>query len=199
MDYQYSFTLAAIVALDDWTPAARQILVSKWGAAGQRSYYWAIDPDGLVLVLSQDGTNGIEHKITHNLGLANGEAGAIGVSFTADITTTQDEVRFWQYNPQTFWNQIGSTQIVPNPSYLPLHNSTTEVQVGAHSGNVGNVPGLFRLVSIRQGIGEANAFGGTEMALMRGDLTGNPTYDRYGNVWSNQGTWSYLPMTNPPL
>ena len=199
LDYQYSLTLMAVVAVDDWTPAARQILVSKWGVAGQRSYYWALDPDGIALVLSRDGTASIEHKLIYNFGLANAEPAAIGVSFTSDLTTLQDEVRFWRYDPQTLWNQIGDTKILANPSYLAMHNSTTEVQVGAHSGNVGNVPGLFRLVSIRVGVGEDNTFGGTEMALMRGDLPGNPTYDRYGNVWSNQGTWSYQPMTNPPL
>ena len=48
LDYAYGFTLMAILAPNDWTPATRQVIVSKWGAAGQRSYYWALDPDGIV-------------------------------------------------------------------------------------------------------------------------------------------------------
>ena len=200
LDYQYAFTLMAILALDNWN-LGTQTIVGKWGASGQLSYVWQVVNGKLWLSTTRDGFSGATQALLddYSLNLANGEPVALGVSFVCDITTLQDEVRFWRYDPQTLWSQVGSTKINPNPSYLPLKDSTADLQVGAANGTQ-LAKGLFRAVSIRAGIGEANAFGGTEVALLRGDLTGNPTYDRYGNVWSNQGTgWSYTPMVNPPL
>lgn len=200
LDYQYAFTIMAVVALDSWTTGT-QTLVGKWGAAGQRSYLWQMINGQMSLLTSRDGTNNATTGLLtdYTLNFAPGQAVAIGVSFTFDITTLQDEIRFWLYDPQTLWSQVGSTKINPNPSSLAMFNSTADLQVGAANG-AQLAKGLFRAVSVRSGIGEANTFGGTEVALLRGDLTGNPTYDRYGNVWANQGTgWSYVPMTNAPL
>ena len=133
---------------------------------------------------------------------ADGTPLAIAVSFQTNISVDpiQDEVRFFCWDPdEMMWMQCGDTQVEPNPTNLPLFSSTTEVQIGAVGGTTLNAAGLFRMVSIRQGTGEGDLLGGVEYARMRGDITANPSYDRYGNLWSNQGAgWSYVDMVNPP-
>jgi len=49
------FVIEAMVAMNDWTPAAEQTIVSKWGA-GTAQFRFAVTPTGaLTLYLSQDG------------------------------------------------------------------------------------------------------------------------------------------------
>ena len=203
LDYAYGFTLTASLAPNDWTPATRKVIVSKWGAAGQRSYYWALDPDGIVVVTSRDGTVEAEAKLVYNFGiLGDGEMVDLAVSFATDNITKLDKAIFWR-QVSGIWvplNELAADLkaipvTAPNPDYLPLFNSTAEIEVGARTGGtVGNFAGLFRLVSIRSGVGE-DTVGGAEQARMRGDLTSNPTYDIYGNTWSNFGGWDYEAVT----
>ena len=57
LDYTYGFTLTATLAADDWAPwnyRASRVIVSKWGAVGQRSYYWAISPSGGLLLATSE-------------------------------------------------------------------------------------------------------------------------------------------------
>jgi hypothetical protein len=203
LDFQSAFTILAVMRLDDWTPTARKVFVSKWGAAGQRSWYWGIDPSGkMVLVISRDGTNSIEFVQTGNLPVTDGHSISIGVSFIThetdltdpDVPAYYDRARFWVYD-NGIWVKVGTTVQQANPTDLKLFNSTTQVQIGAYLGNTGNAPSLYRQVSIRAGVADVpDEVGGEEVALMRGDVTSNPSYDRYGNLWTNQGGWSYVLM-----
>ena len=199
-DFRTAFTLVGVVQMDDWTPTARQGLTGKWGVAGQRSWYWAVDTaGGMVLVISRDGTASVEFKSTHQaFNMADAVARGIAVSFiTAPTDTTiQDEVRFFLWDGAE-WDLIALvTQ--PNPTNLPIFNSTAQIQVGAINA-AQNARGLFRSMSYRQGVGEQNVLGGQEVGLMRGDISSNPSYDRYGNIWTNAGTgWTYAPLTSNP-
>ena len=210
LDFPQAFTLVASFSLVDWTPAARKVVVSKWSAEdNQRSYYWGVDPDGLVLVISKDGIAPIEFKLVTDLSLGANEPAALAAAFsthsietidpdTLEVSTTyEDTAKFWRYVTDT-WVQIGDT-IIEESDGVPVFNSTAPIQVGAYDGNVGNVAGLFHWVSIREGVGEADSFGGSEQALMRGDLELDPVFDRYYNVWDNFGGCSYEEMVDPPL
>ena len=196
LDFQHAFTFAAVLAADDWTPAARQFFVHK-GA----SWYWAIETDFVIFGYSRDGTVTIEKQFARvdlpEFDLADGEVAAIGISFNTDISQAQDEIRVWCWMDD-MWMQCGETMTEPNEDYLPIINTTDEVRVGE------SFAGLIRMFSLRYnvGTGDDTSFGGTEVARLRGDITSNPSYDRYGNLWSNQGTgWTYeeLPEDPPPV
>ena len=191
LDHDYGFTITATLAPNDWTPPTRRMILSKWGAVGQRSYYWALDPDGLVLATSRDGTAFTEHKLVYDLAIfGDGEMVELAVSFATDPTSMTDRTVFWQYVNDA-WVPLNLPLTAPNPTYLRLFNSTAFVEVGsAELGTVGNFAGRFRLVSLRTGVGE-DTVGGTEQARMRGDLEKNPAYDIYGNTWTNFGGCTY--------
>jgi hypothetical protein len=182
------FTLIGIVALDDWTPAARSPLVSQWGSAGNQGWVWSVDPDGFVLEVSRDGTAVIEHKLVTDLSSL--ASAAIAVSFVTDVLLLEDQVRFWLWDG-VMWNVLG-TVALPNLDLLPLFNTTADVEIGR------GTAGLYHLMSIREGVGLDNALAGNEIALMRGDLLPNPSYDRYGNLWTRVGGWTQEDMLLPP-
>ena len=191
LDYTYGFTLTATLAADDWTPFNRQVIVSKWGGLGQRSYYWGLNArGGLMLATSRDGNSMVGFYLSYSTAIfGDGEMVELAVSFATDPFLLVDEVIFWRY-VNDGWENLGSLT-APNDNYLPLFNSTAPIEVGsAEGGTYGNFAGRFRRVSIRAGIGE-NTVGGTEQARMRGDLELNPAYDIYGNTWSNFGGCTY--------
>jgi hypothetical protein len=196
-------TLLTVMRFDDWTPTARKVIVSKWGASGQRSWYWGIEPSGkLVFVISRDGINPIEFVQVSPFGFVDGHSVAMGVSFVThetDLTNPEvpeyyDRVRFWLYD-NGIWIQQGVVVQQANPDDLKIFNSNAQVQIGAYLGTNGNAPSLYRQVSLRAGVADVpTEVGGEEVGLMRGDLTNNPTYDRYGNLWTNVGGWTYVEM-----
>ena len=190
LDYTYGFTLTATLAADDWTPLTRRVIVSKWGDPGQRSYYWALNPHNFLLVTSRDGGSTVSFGLNFETAVfGDGEMVELAVSFATDPFLLVDEAIFWRY-VNDGWEKLGSLT-APNDSYLPLFNSTAPIEVGsAINGTYGNFAGRFRRVSIRAGVGE-NTVGGTEQARMRGDLELNPSYDIYGNTWSNFGGCTY--------
>jgi hypothetical protein len=204
-DFQSALTILTVLRFDDWTPTSRKIIVSKWGAAGQRSWYWGIDPSGkLVFVISRDGTNSIEFVQAAPFGFTDTHSASIGVSLIThetDLTIPDtpayvDRVRFWLYD-NGVWVRTGNIVQQANPNDLKIFNSTAQVQIGAYLGTNGNAPSLYRSMSFRQGVADnPEEMGGEEVALMRGDVTSNPSFDRYGNLWTNVGGCTYTPMSD---
>ena len=206
-DFQHQFTVELQVQLADYTKL--QTLVSKWGASG-RSWRFGIQADGhLFLDLSYDGTATAVTLVSSVIPMfEDGVSYSLAFSYNValDLTTTPDnqgyldEVRFWLLDQDDVWNLIGTPVSASNNTNAAVFNSTTRVLVGGDSfddsnGAHNNTEGLFRYVSIRSGVGGDNTLGGIEVALMRGDLTNNPSYDRYGNLWVNDDDWSYEEMT----
>ena len=199
LDFKLAFTVVADVKLV--TYKKQQIIASKWGAAPNCSWRFGTQSDGkLYLEVSHDGTNIVQAVCSVVPPLNDNGRYELGVSYTMvtqyDVTGVPsyfDEVRFWVDGVM-----VGTVRDVPNNTGQPVFNSTTHVNIGANTDGTANMTaGLFHWVSLRAGVGQENALGGSEVALMRGDLTTNPTYDRYGNLWNNVGGWSYVDM-NPP-
>lgn len=212
LDFVNACTLLAMVQFADWTPATEKVIASKWGAAGQRSWYWSIGGvagERMTFVISRDGTASVAFVADVDLP-ADGTAVGLGLSyFISSEEPARDVVYFWKEQPDGTWIQLGGAVYQPNPTKAPLFNSTAEVQIGAYLGIQANADSLYRLVSFRRltsdtlgptgrVAGDPADIGGTEVALMRGDLSSNPTQDRYGNTWTNYGGWSYVPMPNMP-
>ena len=209
-----AFTIVAVVSLDSWHPTERKYIISKWAPPDQCSFFWALEPGGgMVLGISQDGTDGSIVEFPLNLSdgpafdVPDGTTMAMAVSYTTTIDNI-DFVNYWlcpSYDLIT-WEAVGTTVTKPNPGNLDIFASTTEIEIGAYAEATGNLAGYYRWLSIRQGVADrdlAPYVGGTEVGLMRGDVTSNPSYDRYGNLWVAHGDYSYtdLPVTvveNPP-
>jgi hypothetical protein len=163
---------------------------------------------GMVLVVSRDGSAGLDFSLDLTAGAAfdlpGGTAIACAVSFATNQITLDDETQFWMcpsFDMLT-WEPVGPILTQPNPDQLNLFASTTEVQIGAYGGSTGNAAGYYRHLSIRRGIGEKDNLpyvGGDEVGLFRGDTAVNPAFDRYGNLWQNAGPgWSYSDMPGLP-
>ena len=195
LDYADAFTLMSVVALNDWSLVTDQNLISKWDEdEGQKSYRWYIESGHMHLAVNQDVSGEYDYDFDTTSLFVNEAALAIAIEFVMDSIELEDQVKIWLYEPVTgVWNQWGDQIKRPNPNQHRIVNSTAEVRVGE------DAAGLFRLASVRQGVGEGDVFGGTEYARMRGDITSNPCNDRYGNTWVNHGGWSYVEMTNIPV
>ena len=191
LDFKFSLSISACLALNDWTNGVQK-LVSQ-----NKAWSWTVKADGgMSFSRSRDGSAFHDFVVpTADVpDWANTEAAILAATYvmaTEAEVEAQDEVRFWLWDG-TEWTQLGDTQVDPNPDELPIFNSTDAIQVG------GGTAGLFRLVSLRHNVGELSEVGGGEVALMRGDVTSNPSYDRYSNVWTNHGTWSYEEMPDMP-
>ena len=190
-DFSNGFTAVAHVQLTDYSKD--QVIVSKWGAAGQRSWRFGTRADGhLFLEVSYDGTAIVAFDSTVIPVLTDNTAYELAVAYTViSLPSRTDEVLFWQDGV------LVGTGVTQGDPASTLFNSTSQVDVGASTaGATLNAAGLFHWVSLRQGVGQTLLTpAGTEVGLMRGDLVNNPTYDRYGNLWSNVGGWSYREMT----
>ena len=124
---------------------------------------------------------------------ADNETVVIGISYATvvppDITVKPvDEVRFWLWDGDE-WGQLGDYPVrCPTTTTLrsstPLHPSRS---VAGHRDSSEWSASALTSVTL-------NAIGTSEVARMRGDVTSNPSYDRYGNTWTNHGTWSYEDM-----
>jgi hypothetical protein len=184
-----------------------QTFLSKWAGTAQRSWRFGSKADGHLFVdLSYDGTATAHTMLSSVIPLFDDNriyrlAFSYNVALDLNSPPTAqayfDEVRFWLQDADGNWNLIGAPVQATNVGNVALFNSTSRVSVGADSdGAAGNTQGLFRYVSVRNNVGPNNTLGGIEVGLMRGDLTTNPTYDRYGNLWNNVGGWSYAQMSS---
>ena len=192
-DIRFTFSLAVCLALDKWTDSEQNIVSQA------QAWAWTLEADGdMTFSRSRDGSTFHDFTIPAEEvpAWADKETVVIGVSYATvvppDITIKPvDEVRFWIWDGEE-WGQLGDTQSELNDDDAEIFNSTAPVRIG------GGTPGLFRVVSIRPDVGDDNGIGNGEMARMRGDITSNPSYDRYGNTWTNYGTWSNEDMQNMP-
>lgn len=201
-DFSSAFTMATMVGFDDWSPSANRLIVSKWGAAGQRSWQWFITPAGLGLTVSYNGTASsatflLPWASTDITAPLDGSAMALAVSYTHNGIDLTDEARFMYSLDGRMWVTLGVVDL-PNVAQSNIFNSTTQIQVGGDA--AGKWRWLVLCTGAASGAGELRLFSGEEVGVFRGDLTLTPNYDRYGNIWSNVGTgWSYVAMANAPF
>ena len=198
-DTKFTISLVACAALDDWIDGDQNVVSQA------QAWAWTLNTSGgMTFSRSRDGTTFHDFVIPPEKvpNWANNETAVIGMSYATvvppDITVKPvDEVRFWLWDGDE-WGQLGDTQSEPNDADAEIFDSSAPIQIG------GGTPGLFRIVSIRSNVGDLNTIGTSEVARMRGDVTSNPSYDRYGNTWTNHGTWSFenmqeMPTLPPPI
>lgn len=144
--------LAVDCALDDWTPAAFNTLISKWlELFNIRAYRLGITTAGRPQAsISSNGTN-VMSADGDVLGFTDGTRHAVGVEIVPDNGSSQRTFQF--YTADTIagpWTPFGS--LITQAGAVSTFVSSTVVAIGARDGGAGAVAaGLFYGAEIRSG------------------------------------------------
>ena len=121
------------VALEDWTPAAENTILSKAGAAGQRSYGMSVTTAGLLkLFWSANGTDYITKTSTLAVGSVDGTAKWIRATLDVDNGSSGNDVKFYTSDDGSTWVQLGTT--VVTAGITSIFSSTAPIEIGSVSG-----------------------------------------------------------------
>jgi hypothetical protein len=136
LDITGDIDIRAYVAADDWTPAARNILVSK-SVSSQVSYEFNIETDGtLRFYWSADGTTLIVKTSTAAVSFADGALRWVRVTLDVNNGASGNDVKFFTSTDGTTWTQLGST--VTTAGVTSIFSSTSNVFVGVASNGLSN-------------------------------------------------------------
>ena len=146
------------VALNDWTPVAEQVLVSKFGGGGQRTFRFYVDSlngGRPSFQWSADGTTLISANCPAGQGWstpADGSALWLRVTLDVDNGASGNTVTYCTATIYGAWTQVGQVITAGTTS---LFDSTTALQVGVRGG-VGaegaTMSGKVGHVEIRNGL-----------------------------------------------
>ena len=121
------------VALEDWTPLAENTILSKAGAAGQRSYGMSVTTAGLLkLFWSANGTDYITKTSTLAVGSVDGTAKWIRATLDVDNGSSGNDVKFYTSDDGSTWVQLGTT--VVTAGVTSIFSSTAPIEIGSVSG-----------------------------------------------------------------
>jgi hypothetical protein len=144
------------VSLDSWTATGEQVLVSKYGSSGNRTFRFHVSsfagnkpqiewsPDGTTLLSAVPSTFTIP---------ADGTRKWLRVTLDVDNGASGRTIRFYDSTDGVTWTQIGTD--VVQAGVTSLYNSTIEWQVAARGGYLGGgllSNGKFYHVEARNGI-----------------------------------------------
>lgn len=118
--------IRVMAALDDWTPADKQTLVSKFESPNNQGYILSIEPTGEVrLLLSQNGFTNAQAISTVATGFSAGTAHWVRGAWSA----ADGEATFYTSEDGETWTQLGSVVALAVASTF---NSASNVKIGAH-------------------------------------------------------------------
>jgi hypothetical protein len=103
--------IRAQLAMDSWTPASAQALVSKWLTTGnQRAYYLFVGTTGLLILrFSTLGSDAITVLSTAALGVSAGSVKWVRATLDVDNGASGYDVNFFTSDDGVTWTQLGST------------------------------------------------------------------------------------------
>lgn len=162
LDITGDIDIRARVALDDWTPAATQTLVSKRGAAGQRSWQLDVVATSGVLRLgwTEDGTTFILESSTAAPTVSDGARLWIRATLDVDDGGGNYVVKFYTggAGETPAWVQLGATvTIAAGPT--SIFSSTSPVECGSSVGGTTQLmAGALYRAQIYDGIGGTLVF-----------------------------------------
>jgi hypothetical protein len=139
------------VALDDWTPAAQNGLLAKYGSAGDRGIALNMDTSGLLSFRwTADGTSVIIKTSTAGPAIADGTAKWVRVTLDVDNGAAGNDVKFYLSDDGTTWTQLGAT--VTTAGTTSIFANTAPVQIGAWTGSAVYATGKFYRAIVKNGI-----------------------------------------------
>lgn len=169
------------VALTDWTPTARKVIVSKWTAAGsQQSYELNIETNGTVrFIFSPDGST------------VGGAASSVAPSVVdgADLALRVTRVKatgtvtYFTSGDDVNWTQLGTT--VATSVNAGIFDSTTPVYLGQRADDTLQFAGRIYYVQIRSGVDGPIVANADFRHVSPGT---DPVVDSVGNSWDLIGT-----------
>jgi hypothetical protein len=160
LDITGDIDLRVKVAMDDWTPAAIQYLLSKYQTSSQRSYGLTIGTNGRPsIVWSTDGTAtgllGAEATVAPTVA----DGATLWIRATLDVNNgaSGNDVKFYTSTDGTTWTQLGAT--VTQAGTTSIFNSTSVLEVGSVVGGTSNAArGKFFRAQVLNGIDGTVAF-----------------------------------------
>ena len=143
------------VALDDWTAATNQTLMSKWsgGVSGQAFYFDVRNTSGrLLFEWYTSGGADIVEEATAAPTVADGAATWVRVTLDVDNGAGQYEVKFWQSNDGSTWSQVGLTK-TGTTGVTNIQSTTSIMEIGTYLGG-GGAPAAGKVyrAQVRDGI-----------------------------------------------
>lgn len=196
LDITGDLDLRVRCALDDWTPAAIQILIGK-REVNQIAYQMAIDTTGNVRLLwSTDGSTGILATSTAATGVADGAVKWVRATLDVNNGASGYSVQFFLSDNGTSWTQLGTTVTVAGVT--SVFASTANLNVGArNSGGAEPAAGKFYRAQVLNGIGgtvvcdvnpavltsgSATTFTATQARV---NIVPNPSFETNTTGWSS--------------
>jgi hypothetical protein len=151
LDITGDIDIRAQVALDDWTPSATQLILSKLNNTGdQRSYTVNIRTTGVVrLSWSTDGAGTVNADSTVAPTVADGAALWVRATLDVDNGASGYDVKFFTSSDGVTWTQLGTT--VTGVGVTSIFASTTAVRLGQDFGST-VMAGKFYRAQVLNGI-----------------------------------------------
>lgn len=120
-------------ALTAYTGVSEQVLMSRFGNAGARSYRMYLNSAGtLALEWSADGTNLIASSSTVVVGVANGTRKHFRVTLDGDNGAAGNDVKFYLSDDGATWTQLGTT--VTKAGVTSVFTAATQtIEVGSRN------------------------------------------------------------------
>lgn len=180
--------ISSYIVLDDWTPASNMAIVSKYTAAGTRSYLLCIaaTTGKLVLFYSIDGTTSYSATSTVAPVVSNGE----GLYVRVTRETTSGNIKFYTSVDGSTWTQLGTTIAGTTGN---LADTTALLNIGAWSSGT-NYPldGKIYFVQIYNGLRESSGTLAVDFDVNRDGTYGGTTItsSTTSEVWTQHGTAS---------
>ena len=138
---------------DDWTPAGRQIFISKWtDAGGNNSYVMGLETSGrLSMFLSPNGTTQIMTSTSISTGFTDGTFHGVRCTWT----NSDNVVKFYTRTDDDIGSNDDWTQLDVDKSIAAdgIHDSTAVVEIGSvNMGTVQRFVGEAKLARVLNGV-----------------------------------------------
>jgi hypothetical protein len=144
------------VALDDWTPAATNVLLAKSGGASPNfGYGFSVVPNGqLNLFWSVSGTTDITIASTVATGITDGATKWVRATLDVDNGASGYDVNFYTSDDGTNWTQLGTT--ITGVGTTSINNNSIALGLARNGGAAPR--GKFFRAQVLDGIGGTVAF-----------------------------------------
>jgi hypothetical protein len=146
------------VALDDWTPAAAQTLLAKYGGSGARSYLFDVQTAGtLRFQYTTGGVTGVSVTSSVATGIADGSIKWVRVAFDVDNGAAGNTGTFYTSDDGVTWAQLGAP--VTAAGVVAIASTAAPLEIGSFaSGSSGLAAAKFYLAQVLSGIGGTVVF-----------------------------------------
>jgi len=132
LDITGDIDLRCKVSLDDWTPSTLGVLISKYGAAGNRSYQFYVNTTGtLEIAWTADGTTALTSTSTVAPTVVDGATLWVRATLDVNNGASGNTTTFFTSTDGTTWTQLGTT--VVKSGTTSIYSGTAQLAVGANS------------------------------------------------------------------